>query len=181
VENTGGKDQRDCVVEEAGLLASSASEGFYSEEKRQGEAPRHTLRVCDGREPGSKRLRIGEGLELTVEETQRARVEGATQLFEKQTAKEPREHPHRQEEARAAGDPVFAVRGQPAASYDAMHVRMMQQILPPRVQDRYEADLGAQMFGVGGDRAQRLGAGAKQQIVELLRSGRPVRRSAREA
>jgi hypothetical protein len=42
VENTGGKDQRDCVVEEAGLLAPSASEGFYSEEKRPDEAPRHT-------------------------------------------------------------------------------------------------------------------------------------------
>src|ERR1700731_3869756 len=42
VENTGGKGQRDCVVEEAGLFAPSASEGFYSEEKRQDEAPRHT-------------------------------------------------------------------------------------------------------------------------------------------
>src|SRR6202166_3459455 len=42
VENTGGKDQRDCVVEEAGLLAPSASESIDSEEKRQDEAARHT-------------------------------------------------------------------------------------------------------------------------------------------
>jgi hypothetical protein len=42
VENTGGKGQRDCVVEEAGLFAPSTSESFYSEEKRQDEAARHT-------------------------------------------------------------------------------------------------------------------------------------------
>ena len=42
MENTGGKDQRDCVVEEAGLFAASASEGIYSEEERQDEAARHT-------------------------------------------------------------------------------------------------------------------------------------------
>jgi hypothetical protein len=49
-----------------------------------------------------------------------------------------------------------------------MHVRMVQQILPPRVQDRDETDLRAQVFRVGGNRAQRRGAGAKQQIVEHL-------------
>jgi hypothetical protein len=43
VENTGGKDQRDWVDEEAGLLASSASESFYSEEEWKTEAPRHTV------------------------------------------------------------------------------------------------------------------------------------------
>src|ERR1700675_435115 len=42
MENTGGKDQRDCVVEAAGLLAASASERIDSEEKRQDEAARHT-------------------------------------------------------------------------------------------------------------------------------------------
>ena len=38
-----------------------------------------------------------------------------------------------------------------------MHVRMVQQILPPRVQDREEADLRTEMFWIGGDRAQRFG------------------------
>lgn len=47
-----------------------------------------------------------------------------------------------------------------------MHVRVVQQILPPRVQDRNEADLGAQVLRIGGDRAQCPGAGAKQQVVE---------------
>jgi hypothetical protein len=43
VENTRGKGQRDCVVEEAGLCTRSASESFYSEEEPQDEAPRHTV------------------------------------------------------------------------------------------------------------------------------------------
>ncbi len=42
VENTGGKDQRDSVVEEAGLFAASASESIYSEEEWQDKAARHT-------------------------------------------------------------------------------------------------------------------------------------------
>ena len=41
MENAEGKDQRDCVVEAAKLLASSASESDDSEEKWQDEATRH--------------------------------------------------------------------------------------------------------------------------------------------
>jgi hypothetical protein len=36
------------------------------------------------------------------------------------------------------------------------------------MQDREEADLGAQVFGIGGDRAQGLGAGVEQHIVDEL-------------
>ena len=42
MENTGGKDQRDSVDEEAGLLAASVSEGINSEEEWQDKAARHT-------------------------------------------------------------------------------------------------------------------------------------------
>ena len=42
MENTGGKDQRDSVDEEAGLFATSASEGVNSEEEWQDKAARHT-------------------------------------------------------------------------------------------------------------------------------------------
>jgi hypothetical protein len=47
-----------------------------------------------------------------------------------------------------------------------MHVRMVQQILPPRVQDREEADFRAEMFRIGGNRAQCFGAGPEQHVVE---------------
>jgi hypothetical protein len=43
---------------------------------------------------------------------------------------------------------------------------MMLQVLPPGVQDRDEADLGTQVFRISGDRAQGLGTGAKQDVVE---------------
>jgi len=37
---------------------------------------------------------------------------------------------------------------------------------PPGVQERDEADLGTQVFRISGDRAQDLGAGAKQDVVK---------------
>jgi hypothetical protein len=38
-----------------------------------------------------------------------------------------------------------------------MNVRMVEQALSPGVQHRDHADLGAQMLGIGGDGADRLG------------------------
>lgn len=46
-----------------------------------------------------------------------------------------------------------------------MQVRVVHQILAPAVQHREEADLGAQMSGIGGDGAQRLGGGAEEKAV----------------
>jgi hypothetical protein len=43
---------------------------------------------------------------------------------------------------------------------------MMHQVLPPGVQHREEADIGAEMFGVGADGSQGLGGGGKEQVVD---------------
>ena len=43
---------------------------------------------------------------------------------------------------------------------------MIVQVLTPGVQHRDQADLGAEMFGIGGDRAQRLGRGLEQDRVD---------------
>src|SRR5438046_9705031 len=48
-----------------------------------------------------------------------------------------------------------------------MDVRMKQDILTPRVQEREESGLGSKMFGIGGDFHQRLRNGAEQQVVEF--------------
>ncbi len=88
-----------------------------------------------------------------VEEAQEAGVKGALQLRQKQPAKQPREYAHRQEEPRAAGEPVFAIGTQAAARNHAMQMRVMEQILAPGMKDGDEADLGAQMFGIGSNRA----------------------------
>jgi len=117
------------------------------------------LGLCGGREKGGERLRVGERFKLAVE-MQCAGVEGMAQLREEQTPEQPREYPYGQEETGATGDPVFAVRGNAAAWYHAVHVRMVLQVLPKGMQDRDEADLGTQVFRIGGDRAQGFGASA---------------------
>src|SRR5215471_3873190 len=47
-----------------------------------------------------------------------------------------------------------------------MQMRMVYQIRPPTVEDGEEANLSAQMFGIGGDGAQGLGGGAEQNPVD---------------
>ena len=60
-----------------------------------------------------------------------------------------------------------AAGSQTAGWDDTMDVRMKQDILTPRVQEREESDLGSKMFGIGGDFHQRLRNGAEQQVVEF--------------
>src|SRR6516225_120285 len=59
------------------------------------------------------------------EEPQLAGREGVLQLPQEQPAEQPRQHTHRQEEARPASDPAGAVERGAAAGNDAMDVRMM--------------------------------------------------------
>lgn len=47
-----------------------------------------------------------------------------------------------------------------------MQVRVRLQPLPPGVQHREEADLGAEVAGIGGDPPQRLGGGLEEQAID---------------
>jgi hypothetical protein len=47
-------------------------------------------------------------------------------------------------------------------------MRVMQQILPPGVQDSEETDARAQMFGVAGNGEQGFGSGPEQDVVNRL-------------
>ena len=49
-----------------------------------------------------------------------------------------------------------------------MQVGMEQQVLSPTVEDGEEADLGAQMLGIGGDGLQRFGGGAEENAIDHL-------------
>ncbi len=49
-----------------------------------------------------------------------------------------------------------------------MQVRVMQQGGPPGVQDGEEANLRAQMFGIGSYGAQSLGRGLEEDVVYHL-------------
>ena len=66
---------------------------------------------------------------------------------------------------RPASDPA-AIGRETAAGNDAMQVRMMEQCLAPGVEHGEKAELGAEMLGIGGDRAQGLGGGVKQDPVD---------------
>ena len=77
----------------------------------------------------------------------------ACELREEQAAEEARQDADRQEEPRATRDPAGAIRRQAAAWDDAVQMRMMDEGLSPGVQHGEEADLGPEMFGIGGDRA----------------------------
>ncbi len=47
-----------------------------------------------------------------------------------------------------------------------MYVRMRLEVLAPGVEHAEEADVGAEVFGIGGDLQQGFGAGAEQQVVD---------------
>src|SRR5271166_1783612 len=53
-----------------------------------------------------------------------------------------------------------------AARHDAVNMGMMGEGLPPCVQDRDHAGLGAEIFWVGSDDADRLGGRLEQDVVE---------------
>ena len=56
--------------------------------------------------------------------------------------------------------------GQSAGRDHAVHVRMADQGLPPRVKDAEDADVRAEMSRIGGDLAQRGGARLKEPGVQ---------------
>ena len=113
----------------------------------------------------------GEGIGLCqvgeiAEEGQSPAIKGRSQFLQEQPAKQARQHAHGQEEPRPAGDPARAVGRDATARHDAMEVGMIVKVLAPAVQHRDEADLGAEMLGIGGDRAQRLGRRPEQDGVD---------------
>jgi len=97
---------------------------------------------------------------------QRLGVEGLPKLGEEQPPEQRGQHPHWQEEARATGDPTLAVGRHAATGHNAVQVRVMHQALAPGMQHGDEADVGAQVLGIGSDRAQGIGAGAEQDVVD---------------
>ncbi len=83
---------------------------------------------------------------------------GVLDLFEEAAPEQAREHAHRQEEPRLAADPPIGIERQAAARHDAVHMRMVGEGGAPGVQHQGHTDAGAQVLGIGGDRAQRLGS-----------------------
>jgi hypothetical protein len=88
-----------------------------------------------------------------AEEAQVPGIECRLQALKEQSAEKPGKHAHRQEEAWSTANPMRAVEGWTAARHDAMHMRMMMQVLSPCMKHGHNADLGAQMLWVRRDHA----------------------------
>ena len=63
-------------------------------------------------------------------------------------------------------DPALVIGREAARRHDAMHVRMADQGLPPRVEDAQHADLRAEMARIGGDLAERRRARLEEPGVQ---------------
>jgi hypothetical protein len=100
-------------------------------------------------------------------EPQRAGVVGGLEAVKEEATEETGEDADRQKESGATRDPPSAVGREATARDDTVQVRMMHEGLSPTVQDGEEADLCAEMLGIGGDGAQGLGGRAKQEAIDL--------------
>ena len=133
---------------------------------RGGDGNIPTYSAIDAAQFGDTRVEsggVGEARERTGE-AQPAGVIGVLQVAQKEPAEQARENPHRQEEAGAAGDPARAIERGATAGHDAMDMRVMSESLAPGVEHCGDADAGAEMTGIGGDRDQRLG-GARNRMA----------------
>ena len=83
-------------------------------------------------------------------------AKGAFETCYKLAAKDPAQDSHGQEESRRRSDPPLPVRRQAAARHNTVNMGMTLQGLPPGVQNAQKADLGSEVFGVGGDLPQGL-------------------------
>ena len=100
-----------------------------------------------------------------AEEAEVTGLERSPELLQEEPSEQPRQHPHRQEEAGSAANPARAVQGQPAAGDEAVNMRMVLQVLGPGMEHADETDLGAEMARIGGDRGQRFGRRLEQDGV----------------
>src|SRR5271165_4959987 len=76
--------------------------------------------------------------------------------------------PYGEEERVARTDPALAIRRESSRRNHAVHMRVMEKVLPPGVKNAEESDLGAEMLRIGGHFKQRGRAGAEQKSVKQL-------------
>src|SRR5438445_2594629 len=82
----------------------------------------------------TKRCRVAQAGEV-AEKLQLIALVRLFERFKKQTAEEARQHFNGKKETRPAVDPALPVARQSAASNHAVHMRMIEQVLSPGVED----------------------------------------------
>ena len=145
------------VAREIGQHLLGTGEGRFGVDKPFGCAQR--------RESGGKCLCLVETDEIG-KELQFAGIEGCRQTVEEQPPEHGREHV-REKAPRLAGHPTLAIRRDPATRNEAVRMRMVLDVLAPRVQDGSDADVGAEVLPISGNRGEGLGRSFKQQCIDL--------------
>src|SRR5215469_17007139 len=88
------------------------------------------------------------------------------QLLQDQPSEQAREHAYGEEEAGPAGDPALTIERDAAARHDHVDVRMVGECRAPGVENREDADAGAEVLGIGRDGDQGLGGSLEQDVVD---------------
>src|SRR3954447_12806739 len=101
-------------------------------------------------------------------EVQSSPSEQALQFRDEFTPEHLAEHADWKEEVSWRMYPARTVRADTAGRNNAVNMRMMLQVLSPRMQDAQKADPSSQILRIGGDLEQRSGACTEKKIVERL-------------
>jgi hypothetical protein len=113
----------------------------------------------------------GEGLAPTqtldlAKERQPARRVGVGERRQEEPPEQAGQHLHRQKEAGLAAYPARPIERYPTARHNHMDVRMVGHCRAPAVEYCGGANARAEVLRIGGDREQRLGGRAEQQVVD---------------
>ncbi len=113
----------------------------------------------------------GEGLATTetgdlAKERQPARCVGVGERGQEEPPEQTGEHPHRQQKPGLASHPARTVERYAAARHDHVDVRVVGHCRAPAVEHGGGANARAEVLGIGGDRQQRLGGRAEQEVVD---------------
>ena len=120
--------------------------------RRTGAWRRRPSRLCAAAPDARRRPRASARPAMIAEELQPAGRVGGGEPRQEQPAEQAREHAHRQEEAGPARYPALAVERDAAARHDHVDVRMVGHRRAPGVEHGGDADAGAEVLGIGGDR-----------------------------
>src|ERR1700728_3311657 len=93
-------------------------------------------------------------------------MESVAKSGDELAAEDSAEHADGQKEGMPGGDPACVIRCEAAGGNYAVEMRMKLEALTPTVKHAEETDLGTEMPGIARDLKQRLGAGAKEQVVD---------------
>jgi hypothetical protein len=126
---------------------------------------RRTILPFERERGGAEGAAFAEGLQEPAED-QFIGIESLLQKGKEQPTEETSEHADGQKESGPTGDPMAAIGRETATGDDAMQVRVMEQRLAPSVEDGEEAELSAEMLGIGGDCAQGFGGSVEQDVVD---------------